>query len=394
MFKASHRVRAITLGQDRYKRRYWVLPKAGGVYVEGLESGHFEERNMIKDCEIKSESTSMTVEQTKENFKDIKEENESSSSKKLKSSENSNLGSLEVSDNVNIKLESSDFSGKKDNDAEKTMSDAEMKSCNGEISTSAENSAISLQTESKNIFLQSPTSNKLSDLCNLSTVKSERIEDSNLTIPHAHSSPLITPYSPSPFNMFFNSFSNQTSESNSSPLPAHQHPKSSTPSTDSKSSFLSIDTLLKKENEPVKTSSASSIFSTFPLAQDQITMTSNDDQKPWFSILPRMPCEDLSVAQVTSQLGMHGPYNSLPFFSPLTVSAFPIQSPTFSSFQIGQLTNSNQDEGEIKQNMKISETNNSFKIPSTPKMEPNTSSFYDPGEINTYDEPQPIEKGE
>ncbi|XP_052093543.1 bromodomain adjacent to zinc finger domain protein 2B-like isoform X5 [Mytilus californianus] len=392
VFKASHRVRAITLGQDRYKRRYWVLPKAGGVYVEGLESGNFEEKIMIKDCEIKSESTSMTVEQTKENFKDIKEENESSSSKKLKSSENSNLGSLEVSDNVNIKLESSDFSGKKDNDAEKTMSDAEMKSCNGEISTSAENSAISLQTESKNIFLQSPTSNKLSDLCNLSTVKSERSEDSNLTIPHAHSSPLITPYSPSPFNMFFNSFSNQTTESNSSPLPAHQHPKSSTPSTDSKSSFLSIDTLLKKENEPVKTSSASSIFSTFPLAQDQITMTSNDDQKPWFSILPRMPCEDLSVAQVTSQLGMHGPYNSLPFFSPLTVSAFPIQSPTFSSFQIGQLTNSNQDEGEIKQNMKISETNNSFKIPSTPKMEPNTSSFYDPGEINTYDEPQPIEK--
>ncbi|XP_076092081.1 bromodomain adjacent to zinc finger domain protein 2A-like isoform X8 [Mytilus galloprovincialis] len=393
VFKASHRVRAITLGQDRYKRRYWVLPKAGGVYVEGLESGHFEETNMKQECEIKSESTSMAVEDTKANIKDIKEENELSPAKllKLKSSENSSLGSSEVSDNVNIKQESLDFSGKKDNEAENTNSDVEMKSCNGEISTSADNSAISLQTESKNIFLQSPTSNKLSDLCNLSKVKSERSEDSNLIIPHAHSSPLITPYSPSPFNMFFNSFSNQTTESNASPLPAHQHPKSSTPSTDSKSSFLSIDTLLKKESEPVKTSSSSSsIFSTFSLAQDQIT--SNDDQKPWFSILPRMPCEDLSVAQVTSQLGMHGSYNSLPFFSPLTVSAFPIQSPAFSSFQIGQLTNSNQDEGEIKQNLNISETNNSFKIPNTPKMEPNTPSIFDQGEINTYDEPQPIEK--
>lgn len=360
--------------------------------MEGLESGHFEETNTKMDCEIKSESTSMAVEDTKANIKDIKEENESSSSKlqKLKSSENSSLGSSEVSDNVNIKQESSDFSGKKDNEAENTNSDVEMKSCNGKISTSADNSAISLQTESKNIFLQSPTSNKFSDLCNLSSVKSERTEDSNLIIPHAHSSPLITPYLPSPFNMFFNSFSNQTTESNASPLPAHQHPKSS--STDSKSSFLSIDTLLKKEKEPVKTSSSSNIFSTFSLAQDQIT--SNDDQKPWFSILPRMPCEDLSVAQVTSQLGMHGSYNSLPFFSPLTVSAFPIQSPAFSSFQIGQLTNSNQDEGEIKQNLDISETNNSFKIPNTPKMEPNTPSFFDPGEINTYDEPQPIEKGE
>lgn len=28
----------MTIGQDRYKRRYWVLPQCGGVFVEGMES--------------------------------------------------------------------------------------------------------------------------------------------------------------------------------------------------------------------------------------------------------------------------------------------------------------------------------------------------------------------
>ncbi|XP_039266509.2 uncharacterized protein LOC120341956 isoform X1 [Styela clava] len=36
---SSKPLRALDLGQDRYKRRYWVLPNLGGVYVEGLESG-------------------------------------------------------------------------------------------------------------------------------------------------------------------------------------------------------------------------------------------------------------------------------------------------------------------------------------------------------------------
>lgn len=32
-------LRALNLGQDRYRRRLWVLPHAGGVYLEGMESG-------------------------------------------------------------------------------------------------------------------------------------------------------------------------------------------------------------------------------------------------------------------------------------------------------------------------------------------------------------------
>ncbi|XP_016093701.1 bromodomain adjacent to zinc finger domain protein 2B isoform X3 [Sinocyclocheilus grahami] len=39
LFESSHALRSMSYGQDRYRRRYWVLPQCGGVYIEGLESG-------------------------------------------------------------------------------------------------------------------------------------------------------------------------------------------------------------------------------------------------------------------------------------------------------------------------------------------------------------------
>ena len=40
--RAIHGLRVAPLGQDRYRRRYWLLPSSGGVFVEGLESGEPE----------------------------------------------------------------------------------------------------------------------------------------------------------------------------------------------------------------------------------------------------------------------------------------------------------------------------------------------------------------
>nr|XP_015199916.1 PREDICTED: bromodomain adjacent to zinc finger domain protein 2A [Lepisosteus oculatus] len=37
LLQCSHSLRAVSLGQDRYRRRYWVLPHVGGVLVEGPE---------------------------------------------------------------------------------------------------------------------------------------------------------------------------------------------------------------------------------------------------------------------------------------------------------------------------------------------------------------------
>ncbi|XP_023136830.2 bromodomain adjacent to zinc finger domain protein 2B isoform X2 [Amphiprion ocellaris] len=39
LFDSSHLLRSVMIGQDRYKRRYWVLPRCGGIFVEGMESG-------------------------------------------------------------------------------------------------------------------------------------------------------------------------------------------------------------------------------------------------------------------------------------------------------------------------------------------------------------------
>ena len=55
MFDSSHTIRGISLGQDRYRRRYFVLPNAGGIYVEGLESGFFNEETNEKTKEEKEE---------------------------------------------------------------------------------------------------------------------------------------------------------------------------------------------------------------------------------------------------------------------------------------------------------------------------------------------------
>ncbi|XP_066432076.1 bromodomain adjacent to zinc finger domain protein 2B isoform X11 [Eleutherodactylus coqui] len=39
LFESSHSLRCMMFGQDRYRRRYWILPQCGGIFVEGMESG-------------------------------------------------------------------------------------------------------------------------------------------------------------------------------------------------------------------------------------------------------------------------------------------------------------------------------------------------------------------
>ncbi|XP_049817838.1 bromodomain adjacent to zinc finger domain protein 2B isoform X4 [Aethina tumida] len=40
---ATHQLRATCYGQDRYWRRYWSMPKAGGIFVEAIESADYAE---------------------------------------------------------------------------------------------------------------------------------------------------------------------------------------------------------------------------------------------------------------------------------------------------------------------------------------------------------------
>ncbi|XP_030614359.1 bromodomain adjacent to zinc finger domain protein 2B isoform X2 [Archocentrus centrarchus] len=56
LFDSSHSLRSVMIGQDRYKRRYWVLPQCGGIFVEGMESGEGyeveEERRRQRATEV------------------------------------------------------------------------------------------------------------------------------------------------------------------------------------------------------------------------------------------------------------------------------------------------------------------------------------------------------
>ncbi|XP_067995259.1 bromodomain adjacent to zinc finger domain protein 2B isoform X3 [Melanerpes formicivorus] len=57
LFEASHCLRSMMFGQDRYRRRYWILPQCGGIFVEGMESGEgLEEIAKEKEKSKKVES--------------------------------------------------------------------------------------------------------------------------------------------------------------------------------------------------------------------------------------------------------------------------------------------------------------------------------------------------
>ncbi|XP_057350332.1 bromodomain adjacent to zinc finger domain protein 2B-like [Manis pentadactyla] len=56
LFDASHSLRSMMFGQDRYRRRYWIFPQCGGIFVEGMESAAglkeiAKERKKLKKAE-------------------------------------------------------------------------------------------------------------------------------------------------------------------------------------------------------------------------------------------------------------------------------------------------------------------------------------------------------
>ncbi|XP_063285717.1 bromodomain adjacent to zinc finger domain protein 2B isoform X4 [Pelobates fuscus] len=68
LFESSHSLRSMMFGQDRYRRRYWILPQCGGIFVEGMESGEGPEE-MAKERERQWKADNIQVkEETFESF--------------------------------------------------------------------------------------------------------------------------------------------------------------------------------------------------------------------------------------------------------------------------------------------------------------------------------------
>ncbi|XP_065510284.1 bromodomain adjacent to zinc finger domain protein 2A [Caloenas nicobarica] len=67
LLHSSQTLRAAVLGQDRYRRRYWVLPHLGGIFVEGAEEaepeppGPPEEKATPQLCPVKEEPAAVPV---------------------------------------------------------------------------------------------------------------------------------------------------------------------------------------------------------------------------------------------------------------------------------------------------------------------------------------------
>ncbi|KAL1021450.1 hypothetical protein UPYG_G00013400 [Umbra pygmaea] len=64
LLQSSHSVRAVSLGQDRFRRRYWVLPHLGGVLVEGPEEILASEDILVKEVPITLLKREPKVEET------------------------------------------------------------------------------------------------------------------------------------------------------------------------------------------------------------------------------------------------------------------------------------------------------------------------------------------
>ncbi|KAI9530420.1 hypothetical protein NQZ68_004438, partial [Dissostichus eleginoides] len=69
LFDSSHLLRSMTIGQDRYKRRYWVLPQCSGIFVEGMESGEGSEEEEQEEKQLRTAQTVRVKEEQQEETK-------------------------------------------------------------------------------------------------------------------------------------------------------------------------------------------------------------------------------------------------------------------------------------------------------------------------------------
>ncbi|KAM4776746.1 bromodomain adjacent to zinc finger domain protein 2B isoform 13-T13 [Cyanocitta cristata] len=213
LFEASHCLRSMMFGQDRYRRRYWILPQCGGIFVEGMESGEGLE-------EIAKEKEKLK----KEESMHIKEEFETE--EKLHC-----LATTHYEQKENLK-----------------------------------------EKDSTNLFLQKPGSfSKLSKLLEVAKMPPE--SDTMSPKPNGSAANGCTLSYPS----------NSKNSLCSLQPPASQ---SSIEKSDSNSLFSP------------NASGTGKFYSSPLIPNDQLLKTLTEKSRQWFSLLPRVPCDDTSVTHV------------------------------------------------------------------------------------------------
>nr|XP_015287756.1 PREDICTED: bromodomain adjacent to zinc finger domain protein 2B isoform X13 [Macaca fascicularis] len=242
LFDASHSLRSVMFGQDRYRRRYWILPQCGGIFVEGMESG--------------------------EGLEEIAKERE-----KLKKAES-----------VQIKEEMFETSGD---------------SLNCSNTDHCEQKEDLKEKDNTNLFLQKPGSfSKLSKLLEVAKMPPE--------------SEVITPKPNAGANGCTLSYQN-----------SGKHSLGSVQSTATQSNVEKADS-----NNLFNTGSSGPGKFYSPLPSDQLLKTLTEKNRQWFSLLPRMPCDDTSLTHADmSTASLVTPQSQPPSKSPSPAPA-PLGSST------------------------------------------------------------------
>ncbi|XP_050195279.1 bromodomain adjacent to zinc finger domain protein 2B isoform X9 [Myiozetetes cayanensis] len=213
LFEASHCLRSMMFGQDRYRRRYWILPQCGGIFVEGMESG--------------------------EGLEEVAKEKE-----KLKKEES-----------MHIKEE---------------FETEEKLHCLA--ATHCEQKEDLKEKDSTNLFLQKPGSfSKLSKLLEVAKMPPE----SDIMSPKPNGS-----------------------AANGCTL---SYPSNSKPTLCSPQPSVSQSSMEKSDSANLFSSNASGtgkFYSSALIPNDQLLKTLTEKSRQWFSLLPRVPCDDTSVTHV------------------------------------------------------------------------------------------------
>nr|XP_038037672.1 bromodomain adjacent to zinc finger domain protein 2B isoform X7 [Anas platyrhynchos] len=245
LFEASHCLRSMMFGQDRYRRRYWILPQCGGIFVEGMESG--------------------------EGLEEIAKEKE-----KLKKVES-----------IHIKEEVFETSEEK------------LHCLN---TTHCERKEDLKEKDNTNLFLQKPGSfSKLSKLLEVAKMPPE--------------SDII---SPKPTGSAANgcTLSYQSTSQNSLCSLQPSVSQSGNEKSDSNNLFSPIP-------------SGTGKFYNSPLIQsDQLLKTLTEKSRQWFSLLPRIPCDDISVTHIDTPATTT---SLTPQSHPSSKSPSPVPSPLLGS---------------------------------------------------------------
>ncbi|NXO51822.1 BAZ2B protein, partial [Aramus guarauna] len=214
LFEASHCLRSMMFGQDRYRRRYWILPQCGGIFVEGMESG--------------------------EGLEEIAKEKE-----KLKKVESMHIKEEEFEAEEKLHCLNTTHCEQKEDLKEK---------------------------DNTNLFLQKPGSfSKLSKLLEVAKMPPE----SDIMSPKPNGS-----------------------AANGCTL---SYPSNSKNSVCSLQPTVSQSTIEKSDANNLFSPNASGtgkFYSSPLIPNDQLLKTLTEKSRQWFSLLPRIPCDDMSVTHI------------------------------------------------------------------------------------------------